>query len=92
MALNLKKLAKTSNDRSAPQDHERRSAVPRVPEFDPTYGRGRLPPPKGSSWGDYEEWACEGAWPTPDDKRLAIAGWMGRLEQNEHEEEAAPRL
>jgi hypothetical protein len=46
---------------------------------DPFAERG-APPPRGSGWLAFLNWACRGTVePTPDDTRLALLAWCGRL-------------
>ena len=81
MALNLRKLAKTAADvgETAPQRRQAERREEREHPFDYSYGRGELPPPRGSDWGEFLDWASERSVITEADRRLAIDGWMGRL-------------
>lgn len=42
-----------------------------------TYGRSCEPPPPGSSYWEFLQWASEGGMPLPEDTDLAVSMWMG---------------
>jgi len=73
MALNLKKLA----SKSVAEGETR----PGADEPRNLYGSRGEPPPPGSSYDKFLDWACEGALePLPEDLALAMDLWLGRHE------------
>lgn len=56
------------------------SDKPEAPEF--PHGRDRWPPPPGSSYSEFLQWATFGAVnsPSDEDMQLAIGLWSGRIE------------
>ena len=82
MALNLKKLAARRPGDNTAEERSRQAPSPQSPPSNPDWhGRPTPPPPPGSSWDDFVEWASEGAFdPWPDDVALAWKLWTRRGE------------
>jgi hypothetical protein len=56
-----------------------RRTQPAAMASDPFAERG-APPPRGAGWFAFLNWACRGTVePTPEDTRLALLAWSGRL-------------
>lgn len=101
MALDLKKLGRSrdADDESSGYASRGRKSSPSPappPEFrparpDPRHGRTSAPPPPGSGYGDYLDWASEGGLSAPSDVALAVKLWLGSGDRSE-EESSAPGM
>lgn len=92
MALNLKKLgAMRGGGEAPPGPREKAPGLGQAAAPASWHGRASAPPPPGSSWDQYLDWASDCALePTPDDLNLAMRLWRG-IEQHDDDEQSAPR-
>lgn len=78
MALNLKKIAAarsgSSEGQSGPPSNARPSAPARPAAW---HGRSAPPPPSGSPWSEFLEWAEDGRLENEEDSALAMRFWRG---------------
>lgn len=74
MALNLRKIAAArsgSNEGQAASPSGGRGTPP------PSWHGRSAPPPVGSSWSDFLDWASRGCIETEEDTALAMRLWRG---------------
>jgi len=93
MALNLKKIAAARSGAAgdaSPDIPPLRKNVPAQVSPARWHGRPTPPPPRGSTWDDYVEWASESSfYPSDEDIALAMRFWRG-LEPRENDDAQAP--
>lgn len=89
MTLNLKKISEKRRAVTEAPEHGERRAPSAAASGDPLWhGRG-APPPRGSTWDQYLDWACEGGFERDGDASLALRFWRG-LEPREEDAPMPP--
>lgn len=95
MALDFKKIkgqkgGRDESDEGArqPRPSEEPASGNRVPAR--WHGRSCPPPPPGSGWTAFLDWACEGAFDhSPQDAALAMRFWTGE-ERSDQDDAVSP--